>query len=128
MVKIKRGTNSVLVYDEEKLRGITFPSNATVDIKQYIDELMKICGSEEIQSGLLVIPLIFDPFYKVSYKPIKEFLEDKEGVTCLEDDQQAKDLYEFYFQHALPQLSPEGVEYIYVGKEYHSKMDITIAR
>lgn len=125
MVEVKRYKQCVIVYDEDKGRGITFPANETIHLNQYCEELNKICCSKEFQAGLLVIPLTFDPEIKGSYKPIKEFLEGKKGNAYLDDDEHAKELYEFYFEHSMPQISPGGVDYIYGGKEYHSRVDIT---
>lgn len=125
MVKIKRYEQYVIVYDEEKRRGITFPVSETVNIDQYVEELRKIADSDEIEAGLRVIPLVFDSFYEVSYRPIKEFLEDKDSAY-LDDDEHAKELYEFYFQHSMPQVSPGSVDYIYLGKEYHSGVEVTM--
>lgn len=118
MVEIKRSTYSVIVYDEEQLRGIVFPANQTIEVEQFVKEVGEIAASDEIRAGTCLHPLVFDPEYKEHYQAMSEFLESKEGAQVLADDKQAEELYDFYFSHSMPTVGPDGVDYIYMGKDY----------
>ncbi len=126
MVQIKRSACSVIVYDEEQGKGIAFPANPAVEIEQFVKELQQItCSNEIIKPGVVITPMVFDPQFESNYRPMSEFLEDKVGTQILDDDQQAEELYRFYYTHAMLVLSPGGVSFMYMGKAYFG-MDVTI--
>lgn len=111
MLTIKRNQHSVIVYDEENGRGITFPNEQDTDVNRYIAELQE--HAQVIKPGTVLVPLLFDPQYKVHNRPMQLFLETHDVESVLQEDDTAKELYEFYFAHAIPQLSPAGVSYIF---------------
>lgn len=113
MIEIKRNASSVIAFDESEGRGITFPTNDSVSIEQFIEEVQKI--SETMKYGLVLVVLLFDPKYKENYRPMSKFLEGKDGPQVLEDDATVRKLYGYYFSHAIPELSPGRVNYIFLG-------------
>ena len=115
MVEIMRNTYSVIVYDETQERGIAFPASKEIEIQQFVEELKQIANSDEIEAGTRITGLVFED----SCRPMKEFLEDKQGrEPVLDDDKQAKELYNFYYKHSMPMIGPGIIQYVYMGKEY----------
>ncbi len=92
-------------------RGITFPNDQDTDVNRYIADLQE--HAQVIKPGTVLVPLLFDPQYKVHNRPMQLFLETHDVESVLQEDDTAKELYEFYFAHAIPQLSPAGVSYIF---------------
>lgn len=113
MIEIKRNASSVIAFDESEGRGITFPVNDSIAVEQFVEEVQKI--SETMKYGLVLVVLLFDPRYNDNYRPMQKFLEGKEGPQVLEDDANVRMLYGYYFSHAIPELSPGRVNYIFVG-------------
>ncbi len=111
MLTIKRSQHSVIVYDEGNNKGITFPNKQDTDVNQYIAELQE--HARVIKPGTVLVPLLFDPQYKENNRPMQLFLETHDVKSVLQEDDTAKELYNFYFAHAIPQLSPAGVSYIF---------------
>lgn len=111
MLKIERNQHSVIVYDEENSRGLTFPNERDTDVNLYIAELQE--RAQVIKPGTVLVPLLFDPQYKENNRPMQLFLETHSMESMLQEDDTAKELYKFYFAHAVPQISPAGVSYIF---------------
>lgn len=111
MLKVERNQHCIIVYDEEYLRGITFPNKQDTDVNLYVAEL-QVCV-QDIMPGTVLIPLLFDPQYNENSRPMQLFLETHDVQSVLQEDDTAKELYKFYFAHAIPQISPEGISYIF---------------
>lgn len=111
MLKIERNQYCVIVYDEENRRGITFPNKQDADVNLYVAELQE--RVQVIMPGTVLVPFLFDPQYKENNRPMQLFLEAHDVQSVLQEDDTAKELYEFYFAHAIPQISPAGVSYIF---------------
>ena len=111
MLRIERNNHCVIVYDEGAGRGITFPNTADKDVKLYVQELQE--RAQVIKPGTVLVPLLFDTQYKENSRPMQFFLENNSIESVLQEDSTAAELYEFYFAHAIPQISPAGVSYIF---------------
>ena len=111
MVTIKRNKHCVIVYDEDDGRGITFPTKTDTNVPLYIQELQKL--AEHITPGIVLVPLVYDIQYRENSRPLQIFLEGNSLDDLLHNDVTAVNLYYFYFAHAIPQISPEGVSYIF---------------
>lgn len=111
MIIIERNKHCVIVYDEIASRGINFPNTKDKDVNLYIHEL-KECV-RVIKPGTVLVPLLFDSQYKENSRPMQLFLKNNNIESILQEDLTATELYEFYFAHAIPQISPAGVSYIF---------------
>ncbi len=111
MLTIERNKHCVIVYDESAGRGITFPNTEDKDVNLYVQELQE--RAQVIKPGTVLVPLLFDSQYKENSRPMQLFLKNNSIESVLQKDSTANELYEFYFAHAIPQLSPAGVSYIF---------------
>ncbi len=111
MLKIERNTHCIIVYDEEANRGIAFPNTVNKNVNLYVEELQE--RAKSIKPGTVLVPLLFDTRYSENSKPMQLFLKDNSVESILQEDTTAANLYEFYFKHAIPQISPAGVSYIF---------------
>ena len=113
MIEIKRNDYSVIAFDKGEERGIVFPTNSSVKLEQFEEEAEKV--AKAIQEPLIVVILLYDPKYKRNHEPLQKFLEGKEGPQVLENDAVVCELYGYFFSHAIPALTPDGIDYIFVG-------------
>lgn len=114
MVEVKRFKHSVIVCDEDENRGIAFPVKEKTEAQTYVFELQEVTAN--MKYGMVIVPLLADPKYAENYRPLKKFMtEKKRKYTDLRRDAVAEQLYNFYFKNAIPQISPGGVSYIFVG-------------
>ena len=111
MLTIERNNHCVIVYDEVAGRGITFPNTADKDVNLYVQELQE--RAQVIKPGTVLVPLLFDTQYKENSRPMQLFLKNNSIESVLLEDSTAEELYEFNFAHAIPQISPAGVSYIF---------------
>ena len=111
MLTIERNKHCVIVYDEDEGRGITFPNTVDKDVTLYVQELQE--RAQVITPGTILVPLLFDTQYKENSRPMQLFLEDSSIESVLQEDTTARKLYEFYFAHAIPQISPAGMSWIF---------------
>ena len=114
-IEVKRGRNSVIVCNEGELKAIAFPAKTSTQTDNFIQEVRK--RVEKLRRGTITVVLDFDSEQTGSYLPMKEFLEDKKGPECLNDNECAEELYKFYFAHSIAQIGPNGVRYQYLGKK-----------
>lgn len=116
MVKILRKKCSVIAYSEADNRGIAFPKDPKVDVNDFITELQEIAEKcEEVKVGTIIVPLVFDSTYKENYRAMSKFLKDKKGWYVLKNKKIVRELYKFYFANSIPEFSPGGVNYIFLG-------------
>ena len=113
MLEIKRSNYCVIAYDESEGRGIAFPANDSISINGFVEELQEL--AEDMKPGLVIVSLVFDPKYDTNYCPMSKYLEGKEGPQILNDDNEVKGLYDFYFSHSIPEISPMSINYIFLG-------------
>ena len=113
MLEIKRGNCCVIAYDESEGRGIAFPANDSISINDFIEEFQEL--AEGMKAGLVIVFLVFDPRYDINYRPMSKYLEGKESPQILNDDNEVKGLYDFYFSHSILEISPMGVNFIFLG-------------
>lgn len=113
MLIIERNQHCIIVYDTDAGRGITFPNTVDKDVELYVNELQE--RSQFITPGTVLVPLLFDTKYAENSKPMQLFLKDNSINSVLQENMTACKLYDFYFEHAIPQISPAGVSYIFCG-------------
>ncbi len=111
MLTIERNEHSVIVYDEEEGKGIAFPTTADKDVNLYVQELKE--RAQVIKPGTTLVPLLFDTRYRENSRPMQLFLADNTIESVFQDDTTAIELYEFYFAHAIPQISHAGMDWIF---------------
>lgn len=111
MLIIERNKHCVIVYDESAGRGITFPNTEGKDVNLYVQELQE--RAQFIKPGIVLVPLLFDTHYEENSRPMQLFLKNNSIESILQEDSTAIELYEFYFAHAIPQISPTEVSYIF---------------
>lgn len=111
MLTIERNNHCVIVYDEVAGRGITFPNTVYKDVNLYVQELQE--RAQVIRPGTVLVPLLFDTQYKENSRPMQLFLKSNSTESVLQEDATARRLYEFYFAHAIPQISLAGMSWIF---------------
>ena len=111
MLTIERNNHCVIVYDKDAGRGITFPTTADKDVNLYVQELQE--RAQVITPGTILVPLLFDTQYKENSRPMQLFLKDNSIESVLQEDATARELYEFYFAYAIPQISHAGMSWIF---------------
>lgn len=113
MLEIKRNTYSVIAYDESEGRGISFPTNDSTDVNLFVQEIQQLAN--DMHLGIVIVPLVFDSRYETNYFPMSKYLEGKEGPQVLNDDNEVKALYDFYFTHSITQIGPRGIKFIFLA-------------
>ncbi len=112
MLEIKRYDYSVLVYDGVEKRGLAFPKSETTTVYDFINEVKR--KSSKMDFGIVLALLSFDPAYVFNYRPMKQFLNGRD-VSILQDDNNVKELYQFFFAHAILEVSTYGMDYVFLG-------------
>ena len=111
IITIERNNHCVIVYDESAGRCIAFSNTEDKDAYLYVQELQE--RAQVLKSGIILVPLLFDTKYKENSRPMQIFLTNHSIKSILQEDSIATELYGFYFAHAIPQIIPAGVSYIF---------------
>ena len=112
LIKVKHTRNAIFVWEDEKNRGIAYPATVSTSIELFTSEVRKI--ALEQMNHIRFVSLVFDPSFKRNYLPMREFLnskephckkckdgEEKELYDFLQyEDNSAKELYNFFFNHS----------------------------
>ena len=111
MIKIERNNHCIIVYSEKPKRGIVFPTTIDKDVSVFLREVQK--RAQFIETGTILVILLFDEQYEDNYRPMRCFLETHNVEDVLHDDSTAIELYKFYFENSIIQVSPAGVSWIF---------------
>lgn len=112
MIKIKRNRNCIMVYDESDNRGITFPSNDSIKWFEYHKQVLAY--KVQFKNINTIVELSFNPKFSNEYKPLAKYFKGKRNHFT---DNDIIKFYEFYFNHAVPRLRPEGgLAYEFIGE------------
>ena len=112
MLHVKRNRNTVIVWDDQKLTGIILAKCKKTEWEDVFDDTSAF--KAELKISLHIEILLLDPEYDGNYLPVKKFLKGR-NTKILEDDQNAKELYKFYYDNAMLKISLKGVEYNFIG-------------
>lgn len=126
MIKVRYSRHAVMVWEEEKNRGIVYPATVSTDIELFTYEVRMIILEE--MRNVRFVSLVFDPSFTRNYIPMRAFLnekdpkckkcndgEEREMYDFLQyDDAAARELYSFFFEHAKKIVYPDG----YIGYEF----------
>ena len=129
LINVKHTRQAVFAWENEKNRGIVYPATVTTDIELFTSEVKKI--ALEQMNHIRFVSLVFDPTFERNYLPMREFLNQKEPI-CKKfkngeekelydflqyDDNSARELYTFFFEHST------RIESMYGYVEYNFKID-----
>lgn len=112
MIEIKRKKHCLIVYENSKKRGIACPKGKEVALDVFLKDLGKI--SKKMETGIVLVPLVFDSKYTENYRPMEMFLNGR-SPDILDSDENAEELYNFYFSKAILELSPGRISFKFIG-------------
>lgn len=114
MIKVLRKKHCVFVYDESENRGIVFPSTVSTQKEDFIKSARET--AQTLKFGLLVKPLLYDFSRVDNFNPLADFLIGKpDRDHVLDEDENAKEMYKFFFSNSIPQFSPGQIDFLYLG-------------
>ena len=112
MVEVKRCKNCILVYEKCKKRGIAFPPNTLTKRTEFEKQVL----AYKVRFGdINIVKLSYNYNNLIEYKPLLQYLKNKEETCIFIDYDQVKQFYEYFFSHAVPELKRKGIEYVFMG-------------
>ena len=126
LIKVKHTRNAIFVWEDEKNRGIAYPATVSTELGLFAYEVKQIVLEQ--MKHIRFMSLVFEPSYGRYYLPMREFLnaEEPHCKNCTDgeeiemydflqyEDNSAKELYNFFFEHSTPTEYKNG----YVDYEF----------
>lgn len=112
LINVRHTRYAIFVWEDEKNRGIVYPATVSTDIELFTYEVKTIALDQ--MRYIRFVSLVFDPTFGRNYLPMREFLNQKEPI-CKKfnhgderelydflqyEDNSAKELYNFFFEHS----------------------------
>lgn len=115
MIEVLRKEHCVFVFDQFENRGIVFPRTVTTTFEDFMRNTKET--AQTLKEGMFVKPLIYDFSRVGNYNALADFvcgMKNRDHV--LDSDENAIEMYKFFFANSIPQISPGNIDFIYLGK------------
>lgn len=114
MIEITRKNSTIVIFNKAEYRGVAIPKSSKENFQEFISDTTEVCKG--LQEGMSIKPLLYGLDLPIGQSPISDFLMcNSLKEQTFAKDSSCKAFYKFYFARTIPQISPENVDFIYLG-------------